>query len=306
MNKITCNEKYTCLYNQNQVMIFDSSMEKISLNFQGIKFAELDKLVKERIFLFDGSYFIETLFIENRIINFNMMNNCDVSFASVLYQHQEDELAADIVFILNNNIFFNFSGGKDFQKFEVLTCFQQASVSLVNTDKLYLLDYNNKFYCFDTQQGVLLTSFFLSDIVESSVYPNSKMKYLNYRDGERELFLNIYSNSENRSKVFSMNQDYKYFDIKNESNLEYLKSHKNSTLLEDSQDLSLSNDYFSILILKCQKQYEKKKLKEPRFFNRMIIIDNQTKRNNLVHLRLHNMVTFNNIYFNNVYFISFR
>ncbi len=62
MNKTTSNEKYTCVYNESKIVIFDSQMVKMFPPFQGVKFAELDKYRKERIYLFDGSYFIETNF----------------------------------------------------------------------------------------------------------------------------------------------------------------------------------------------------------------------------------------------------
>jgi hypothetical protein len=233
------------------------------------------------------------------------MNSCDVYFASILYQSQDDELFPDVVFVLNNFVFFNFSGGKDFQKFETLTNFQQASVSLVNSDKIYLLDCNNKFYCLDTEKGDIIACFFLSDIVGSSFYPNSKMRFLNYLDGEKEIFVNFHSNSENRPKICYLNENYSKLESKEETNFDHIKIDKNSTLLEDSHDVSFSNYLFSILILKCQKQYEKKKLKEPRYFNRIVILDNQTKKYYLVHLRLNNTVTYNDVYFNHVFTVYY-
>ena len=69
---------------------------------------------------------------------------------------------------------------------------------MINKDKLYLSDCNNKFYCLDTEIGNITSCFFLSDIVGSSFYPNSKMRYLNYLDGEKEYFINFHSNSEGR------------------------------------------------------------------------------------------------------------
>jgi hypothetical protein len=300
MNKTTLNEKYTCVYNESKIVIFDSSMVKMFPPFKGVRFAELDKYRKERIYLFDGTYFIETYFVKNQTNNYKLMNSCDVYFASILYQRRDDELFPDVVFVLNNFVFFNFSGGKDYKKFETLTNFQQATVSLVHSDKLYLLDSINKFYCLDTEKGDIIASFFLSDIVGSSFYPNSKMKFMNYLEGEREIFMNFHSNSENRPKISYLNENFSKFEPKEETYFDHIKIDKNCTLLEDSHDISYSNDFFSIIVLKCQKQYEKKRLKEPRYFNRIVILDNQKKKYSLVHLRLNNTVTFNNIYFNNV------
>ncbi len=112
--------------------------------------------------------------------------------------------------------------------------------------------------------------------------------------------MNFHSNSENRPKISYLNENFSKFEPKEETYFDHIKIDKNCTLLEDSHDISYSNDFFSIIVLKCQKQYEKKRLKEPRYFNRIVILDNQKKKYSLVHLRLNNTVTFNNIYFNNV------
>ena len=295
MNKISSNEKYHCIYNIETTLIFNSNDGRYFPLLKGIKFAELDKYNFERILLFNGKL-IEFNLDNSSYRNHDINNFSDIFYCVVLYQTEKKTI--NFIFVLNNFVYYNFHKICDFDKFEVLSCFEQATVSILESNKLYLLDISNKFYCFDTNNKCIIKSFFLGDVVNNNIFPNSKLKFINYLENiNEEYFIILYPNEENRPKFIILCNSFIKFDKKDEIELNKITFEKNSLFYEGNDHLALHNELYSILILKCQKQFEKKKIREPKLFFRVIIINNQTKLISLVHIRLKNLKFYSHVHF---------